>query len=191
MCDDCQTYAHFLGRAHVLLDAHGGTDLSYATQARIAISQGHEQLRAVRLRDGGMLRVYTACCHTPLAHVPFAKLAFVGIPHLALRFDPSTGTRDEVLGPLVYKLVARYSRGEPPHGAHLGTPLHLTLRGLWRMLWNTARGEQAPSPFHDSATGAPLMATTILSAEECERLRANVPSPAARATTGRFARSCS
>jgi hypothetical protein len=73
----------------------------------------------------------------------------------------------------------------------VGTPLYLSLRGLWGMLWNTARGEQAPSPFHDAATGAPLMRTTILSAEERERLRVNVPHPAVRATAGGFARSCS
>src|SRR5688572_9314938 len=82
MCDDCQIYAHYLRRADVILDSHGGTDLSYATQARISILKGREQLQTVRLSATGILRVYAGCCRTPVAHVPSPKLAFVGIPHL-------------------------------------------------------------------------------------------------------------
>src|SRR5688572_11419007 len=49
MCDDCQVYAEYLGRADEILDRHGGTDLSYATQNRVQVVEGHEQLRGVRL----------------------------------------------------------------------------------------------------------------------------------------------
>src|SRR5688572_15115771 len=85
MCDDCQVYAHYLGRAAEILDAHGGTDLSYAVQSRVELQAGQELLRAVRLSQAGLLRVYAGCCRTPVAHVPSPQLAFVGIPHLFMR----------------------------------------------------------------------------------------------------------
>jgi hypothetical protein len=37
--------------------------------------------------QAAILRVYTACCGTPVAHVPSAKMAFVGIPHLFMRAE--------------------------------------------------------------------------------------------------------
>jgi hypothetical protein len=59
-CDDCQSFAHFLGRADDVLDAHGGTDVFSMTLAHLEITEGADQLACVRLTAGGMFRWYTA-----------------------------------------------------------------------------------------------------------------------------------
>lgn len=174
MCDDCQLYAHYLGRAGELLDAHGGTDLSYATQSQLCIATGHEQLRAVRLYATGVLRVYAGCCRTPVAHVPSPRMAFVGLPHLFLRCEHGGASRDALLGPLVRRFQGRYGRGELPPGSHLGTPLSPRLRALGRVAWDTARGRHRPSPFHPTASLAPLLEPVVLSDGERAELRARL-----------------
>jgi hypothetical protein len=173
MCDDCQVYAHYLGREAEILDVHGGTDLSYATQSRITIAHGREQLRAVRLRANGMLRVYAGCCRTPVAHVPSPRLAFVGIPHSFLRC--AAAERDALLGPLRRRLQARFCRGEMPEGAHPGTPAGLFARSMLRVAWDTACRRHQPSPFHAAGSNAPLVVPTVLSESELEALRAHLP----------------
>ena len=171
MCDDCQVYAEYLGRAHELLDAHGGTELSYATQSRVEIATGRERLRAVRLYAKGILRVYAECCNTPVAHVPSATMAFVGIPHLFMRGGPGGLTRDAVLGPRVYRFQARYCRGAMPEGSHPATPLGPAARAMLSVAWDSLCGRHRPSAFHDAASGEPLMPVTVLSSTEWARLR--------------------
>lgn len=187
MCDDCQLYAHFLDRLDIL-DAAGGTDLSYATQARVRITDGLHLLRSVRLSSTGILRVYTACCSTPVAHVPSPKLAFVGIPHAFTRFQ--LFTRDEALGPLRLRLQGRFCRGELPAGAHLATPAHLRLRASLRILWDSVRRQHIPSPFHVGPRLLPVSEPRVLSPLEVARLREYLPTPTVRAVP-RFAKSCS
>ena len=171
MCDDCQAYAQYLGRTGDILDAHGGTDLSYATQARVEMSTGRELLAAVRLHAKGILRVYASCCKTPVAHVPSPKLAFVGIPHLFMQRGPRGETRDEMLGPLVHRLQARFCRGEMPSGAHPGTPVGLLAAATLTVVWESLCGRQKPSTFHHAQSGEPIVQPTVLSAPELARLR--------------------
>lgn len=171
MCDDCQVYAQYLGRSHDILDAHGGTDVSYATQNRVEILRGREHLHAVRLYATGILRVYAGCCRTPVAHVPSAKMAFVGIPHLFTRQGPEGMTRGALFGPLVHRLQGRFCRGELPSGAHRGTPIALSAPAMARVAWDSLRGRQRPSAFHETASGIPTMPITVLSAADLARLR--------------------
>jgi hypothetical protein len=178
LCDDCQIYAHYLGRAAEMLDAYGGTDLSYTIQSRIELRAGQELLRAVRLSQAGLLRVYAGCCRTPVAHVPSPKLAFVGIPHLFMRCGADPASRDALLGPLVRRFQGRFGRAPLPAGAHLGTPVGPSVQALGRAVWHTACGRHQPSPFHAPASAggalAPAMATTVLSASEKGALRARL-----------------
>lgn len=171
MCDDCQAYAEFLGRAAEILDAHGGTDLSYATQSRFEILTGRDQLRGVRLFAAGILRVYTECCRTPVAHVPSTKMAFVGIPHLFMRGGAAGVTRDDLLGPLVLHLQGRYCRGEMPSGAHTGTPAGPWAKAMVQVVGDSLRGRQWPSAFHDQASHEPTMPVSVLSEAARERFR--------------------
>jgi hypothetical protein len=189
MCDDCQLYAQFLGRLDIL-DASGGTDLSYATQARVRITDGSQLLRAVRLSSTGILRVYTACCSTPVAHVPSPRIAFVGIPHAFTRFQFQSFTRDQAFGPLIHKLQGRFCRGELPPGAHFSTPVHLQLRASLRILWDSVRRQHIPSPFHVGTPLLPVVEPRVLSPLEVARLREYLPTPTAPAAP-RFARGCS
>ena len=174
MCDDCQVYARYLRRSGEILDTHGGTDLSYATQSRVSISTGRDHLRAVQLRETGMLRVYAGCCRTPVAHVPSPKIAFVGIPHLFMRCGAGPESRDAILGPLVRRFQGRYCRGEMPEGAHPGTPLGPWARAMMSVAWDTACHRERPSPFHETGSRAPVMVPTVLSASELEELRSHL-----------------
>jgi hypothetical protein len=172
MCDDCQVYAEYLGRAHDILDAHGGTDLSYATQDRVEILTGREHLRAVRLYVKGILRVYAGCCRTPVAHVPSAKIAFVGIPHLFMRQGPEGVTRDAILGPLVRRFQGRYCRNEMPEGAHPGTPPGPWAKAMVQVFWDSLCGRQKPSAFHNATSDEPTLPVTLLSSEDWDHIRA-------------------
>ena len=171
MCDDCQAYAEYLGRADEILDRHGGADVSYATQDRVEIASGREQLRGLRLYPAGILRVYTACCRTPVAHVPSAKMAFVGIPHLFMRSTTGSVSRDAALGPLVVRLQGRSCRGEMPAGAHRGTPAGPWAKAMLQVAWDSMRGRQRPSAFHEATTNLPTVPVTVLSEEKLQRLR--------------------
>lgn len=51
ICDDCQVYARYLRRGSEVLDAHGGTELIYATQNRFSLSTGRERLLSSRELD--------------------------------------------------------------------------------------------------------------------------------------------
>lgn len=181
MCDDCQSYAHFLGSADTLLDAHGGTELSYATQSRVTIERGLERLQAVKLSEKGMLRFHASCCRTPVANVPHPKMAFVGIPRPFMQHDAVL--RDEVLGQLCRRFQGRFGRGELPKGAHLGTPVFPWLAAMIAVTWDSLTGKHSPSPFHD-ASGNPVVAPRTLTPTEREALRASLPKRDARLLRG-------
>ena len=184
MCDDCQLYAHCLGRTSAILDRHGGTELSYTTQCRIALTAGQDQLRAVRLYRTGILRVYADCCRTPIAHIPSPHFAFVALVHTCMHTEAGE-SRDMTLGPLVHRLQARYCRGEMPDGAHPGTPVSLSARAMLSVLQDTWRREHRPSPFHEPTSATPTMPTRVLTPLELQALRAELPTRRATTPTAR------
>ena len=55
-CADCQVFAKYLGHSDDILDARGGTEIVQIAQPRLALSQGQEQLAAVRLSKNGLLQ---------------------------------------------------------------------------------------------------------------------------------------
>src|SRR5713226_4481912 len=82
MCDDCQAYAHFLGRAKEILDDNGGTDVFPVTPSNLKITHGIENLKCLRLTDKGMIRWYAGCCKTPIANsMPSPRAPFAGVIH--------------------------------------------------------------------------------------------------------------
>lgn len=163
LCDDCQTYAQFLGRGAEILDVFGGTDLSYATPSQVRLEHGHEQLACVRLRAKGLLRWYARCCNTPLLHTTSSpRIAFVGIPHLALHPADAAPRRDRDLGPLRVRLQARFAKAAPPPGAHEGVPFARLAASRARILWDSLCLRHAPSPVFDPA-GDPIALPLVLS----------------------------
>jgi hypothetical protein len=170
-CDDCQAYAHFLGRASDILDASGGTDIFTARPSQLEITIGHENLKCVRLTPKGMYRWYTDCCNTPIANsMAWPKMPFAGVVHSILDYAASGTKRDEALGPIRARVQGKYGKPPLPPGTHATAPLWVvfeTLVFLWKGFW--AKQHQ-PSPFFH-ADGRPRARPRVLTLSEREALR--------------------
>src|SRR5215813_363473 len=77
-CDDCQAFAHHLGRAE-LLDAHGGSDIVQVAPASLTFEKGAARIAGLRLSAKGLYRFYSECCKTPLGNSISTAVPFVGI----------------------------------------------------------------------------------------------------------------
>src|ERR1700749_4424307 len=74
-CDDCQAYAHQIGRAD-LLNAKGGSDIVQFAPANLAFTQGQHRMVGVRLKPNGLYRWYANCCNTPVGNTLTPRLPF-------------------------------------------------------------------------------------------------------------------
>lgn len=162
-CDDCQSYAWFLGDAGRILDAHGGTAIFQTSPARVEITQGAERLACVRLREGGLLRWYADCCRSPIGNT----LASGALPFVGLFQDRLDGPLDELLGPSRGGVHGRFAKGDRSRlDAADRAPLGLILRFLRLALGARLRGDQRRSPFFDPRSGAPIVEPQVLSPDE-------------------------
>ena len=168
-CDDCQSFIHYLGNAKQILDAHGGSDIFQTSPARLEISQGEEQLACMRLRPGGLVRWYTSCCKSPIGNtLATRQVAFVGLIH---SFADQGGDGDKALGPVRWKVAARFAKGDRAElQAHDRAPVAFILRFMWIILTSRLRGDHKRSPFFDAASGNLRAQPTVLSAEELARV---------------------
>lgn len=180
-CDDCQSFAHFLGRARDILDEHGGTEVFQTTPALLEITSGAERLASMRLTPKGLLRWYTSCCRTPIGNTLASDtLPFVGLIRACLAADDATLER--TLGPIRYRSMGRFAKGDTLGlRIHERVPLGLIAR-IFRILTAAKlRGDRRRSPFFDPASGKPVASPIVLSADELrevERARdAEPPSP--------------
>ena len=95
-CNDCQAFAHYLGRVDQMLEAQGGTEIIGIHPNRIRITKGAEKLACVRLSDDGMRRWFTSCCNTPVANThPQNFLPFAGV-HRSVLVLPNQNSLGEV-----------------------------------------------------------------------------------------------
>ena len=171
MCDDCQTYAHHLGRADDILDSAGGTDVYQTTPSRVVIETGHEHLRCLRLSPKGLLRWYAGCCNTPIANaLNLPKLPFAGVIHCAVDHEAQGQGRDEVLGPPRAHTQGRYGHAPLPPGSYARAPFGLIVRSLRVLASARLRGEHQPSPFFD-ADGQLVVTPEVLSLERRNAMR--------------------
>ena len=163
-CDDCQAFAHRLGRAD-LLDAQGGTDLVQIAPASLAFEAGEEHIVGLRLSPKGLYRWHTSCCNTPLGNTVGPAIPFVGI--VAQAFDHDGQTADDVFGRPIGKILGKFAVGTPPEGS---TRLNLRLlrRAIGKVLGWKIGGKAWPHPFFDRATRAPSRPVTIVSPAERE-----------------------
>jgi len=169
-CDDCQAFAHFLGGADRILDAHGGTEIFQMSPARIEITQGADRLACMSLR-GRLFRWYTSCCRTPIGNtLPTHRLPFVGLVVAGIANANGGSSRDDVLGPIRARIFGRFARSRSGDrsklDAHDGTPLGMVLGFMLVLLAARLRGDHRRSPFFDAATGAPVATPYVLSPEE-------------------------
>ncbi|MNK84879.1 hypothetical protein D3C87_1047400 [compost metagenome] len=164
LCDDCQAYAHYLGRAQEVLDANGGTDIFPVAPANLKITQGIENLKGCRLSDKGMYRWYAGCCKTPIGNTPAsAKSIYVGV---------SVGIIDSsMIGPISVRVQGKFGIGPLPAGTVQMISLPFMFRMIRFMLGAALKKQHSPSPFVDSSTGRLRAEPSILSSSEREVLR--------------------
>ena len=166
-CDDCQAFAHQLGRAD-LLTAKGGSDIVQVAPASLTFVKGQDRIAGVRLTPKGLFRYHTTCCNTPVGNTFSPAIPFVGI--LAQAFDTERQRADQVFGTPVGAIFGKCAIGEPPAGS-TGLNLPLMLRAIAKLLGWRLGGRSWPHPFFRPNTREPIFPLTVLSPERHEALR--------------------
>jgi hypothetical protein len=166
-CDDCQAFAHHLGRAD-LLDAHGGSDIVQVAPASLALTQGHASIRGVRLTPTGLHRWYAGCCNTPLGNVVSTAIPFVGIVTAA--FAAAGQAPDRHFGTPRGAIKGEYAIGAPPPGSR-GVGVALMIRSIAKVVGWRIGGKAWPHPFFDRASGRALYPVAVLSQAQRDALR--------------------
>lgn len=184
-CNDCQSFAHFLGRADEILDANGGSDIFQMSPARLVIREGADQLACMRLTPKGLLRWYARCCRTPIGNtLATPNVPFVG--WIQLHSDAGRG-REEALGPVRARVNVGSARGERSRlGSGGRSTLPVLLRFAGVVLAARLRSDHKASPFFDPRTGAPRAIPQILTAQELrdiERVRDGAPPSTTRGSS--------
>jgi hypothetical protein len=172
LCDDCQAYAHYLGRAQDVLDANGGTDIFPIAPANIKITQGIENLKGCRLSDKGMYRWYAGCCKTPIGNtLASTKTPYVGVCSVIMNYPADNRLRDSELGPVSFRLHGRFGIGP----LFPGTLQKASLPVVWSMIrfmtGSILKRQHSPSPFVNPSTGQLRAEPYILTSAEREALR--------------------
>lgn len=172
-CDDCQAFAHHLGRAD-LLDPQGGSDIVQVAPASVVFDRGADRIVGLRLTPKGLHRWYASCCRTPLGNTLGPAVPFVGI--VAGAFEAP----DAVFGEPSARILGKFAVGTPPEGSTRPSP-RLLARAIWLVLGWKLGGQTWPHPFFDRVTRAPSRPLTTLSPVEREALRPLCgPHPTAR-----------
>jgi hypothetical protein len=166
-CDDCQAYAHQLGRAD-LLDSHGGSDIVQVAPASLTFVQGQDRIAAVRLSPKGLYRWYARCCNTPVGNTVSPSIPFVGL--VAQTFARDGQTPDQLFGRPVGAILGKFASSDVPKEVQ-GVSFGLLLRALRMVLSWRLGGNVWPHPFFDRATRQPIYPVTVLTREQREALR--------------------
>lgn len=175
-CDDCQAYAHQLGRAD-LLNAKGGSDIVQFAPNTLRFTRGQGRIVGLRLTPKGLYRWYATCCNTPVGNTLGPAVPFVGIP--VQSFD--TARPDEAFGEPKCEIFGKFAVGEPPPGS-TGMNLSIMLRAVGKVIGWRLGGKTWPHPFFTRETRAPTYPLTVISRERREALRVLCgPHPTARA----------
>ena len=177
-CDDCQAFAHQIGRAD-LLNSQGGSDIIQFAPASLTFLQGQHRIVGLRLTPKGLFRWYASCCNPPVGNTLTPAIPFVGI--VAQGFDHETHRAEDAFGRPGGAILGKYAVGEPPAGS-TGLNLSVILRAVGKVLGWRLRGKAWPHPFFGKGEGEPVYPFTVLSREEREALRPLCgPHPAAEA----------
>jgi len=166
-CDDCQAFAHQLGRAD-LLNAQGGSDIVQVAPASLTFIKGQDRIAGLRLSPKGLFRWHTTCCSTPVGNTLGPAIPFVGLT--AQTFEGGTRTADAVFGPPIGAILGKYAIGKAPAGS-TGINLTVLLRAITRVLGWRLRGRAWPHPFFQPKTREPIYPLKVLSQEQREALR--------------------
>ena len=178
-CEDCQTFAAFLGSSPGP-DAFGGTAIFQLPPAQVSLESGTDALACVRLSSKGMYRWYASCCRTPLANTLGPGVPFVGLVLSCLAPEETPRSTEALLGPPV-RVEGRSARSSAPAGTHAGVPAGFLLKAAVRLLKWKLSGRATPSPFFIG--GVPRVAPLVLAPAERERLRSSTRAPSWHAPT--------
>ncbi len=166
-CDDCQAFAHYLGRSDVL-DACGGSDVVQVAPAALVFDRGAEKIVGMRLTAKGLYRFHTACCKTPMGNTLAPQIPFVGL--VVQVFGKDAAATDALFGKASARVFGKFALGAVPDatpGLHAWTGLRFIARILgWRI-----GGKASPNPYFDRATKRAWRPITVLSHGEREALR--------------------
>ncbi|UTW44163.1 hypothetical protein KFE80_07030 [bacterium SCSIO 12696] len=142
-CSHCQQFMKQLDK-QTWLDSNGGSSIFQLAPCRLAITQGSDQLRCLRLTPKGPLRWYTACCHSPVANAFSASMPLVG---LITSFIASEAERQE-LGQVKYFVQGQDAIGTPPHPEVAPKfPGKLIRKIMRQALIGKICGRHKPNPF--------------------------------------------
>jgi hypothetical protein len=166
-CDDCQAFAHQLGRAD-LLNAQGGTDVVQVAPAALSFVQGQHRIVGLRLTPKGLFRWHTSCCNTPVGNTFGPAIPFVGI--VVQVFDAGPQRPDQVFGAPIGAILGKYAIGKAPAGS-TGINLSVVLPAISKVLGWRLRGRTWPHPFFQPKTREPIYPLTVLPPEQREALR--------------------
>lgn len=163
-CNDCQAFAHYLGREKQILDDHAGTHVYQMDSSKFTISKGQDKLACVTVTGGPLLRWYCVSCKTPIANT----LSSTRFPFLSLilsAFDQ--GKTNAVLGSGVEHVSIPSGAGDPGK-VRTANMSSMLWQLLVRMIKARFNPELKKSPLFDDDTGKPLAAPIKL--EKAERL---------------------
>jgi len=166
-CKDCQAFAHFLKSAETVLDVAGGTEIIQTSPQNLTFTDGIKHLACMRLSEKGMVRWYASCCNTPIGNTTASgKIAFVGLIHNSLESDGRSLAN--AFGPITTVFNGQSAVGEVKPKT-VGAVMAIT-RVVSMIVKARLSGRYKQTPFFDSVTDMPVVAPTILSADERQLL---------------------
>lgn len=173
-CIDCQTFSHYLGVNERVLDENGGTEIYQTSPSKIKFTKGKEHLKCLRLSPKGTSRWFASCCNTPIANTIALDKNFAGV--ILDSVDFSKIDKTETLGPIKYRVMAKYSRGTVPKGSHQGFPKPLVLKMIVKLTLGKLLKSYLPNPFFNEETGKHITEPIILAKEERSEIRGKISS---------------
>ncbi|WP_412463135.1 DUF6151 family protein [Halobacteriovorax sp. RT-2-6] len=169
-CDDCQTYAQYLGRKD-LLDKFDGTELFQTAPRYIKITKGQEHLSCLRLSPKGLYRWYAGCCNFPMVNTLGAKIPFNGLVCAFVTGDKSA------LGDIQSYNMMKFSSLKSSEWPKNGFEKFSKLAGLFilkLLSLGTILRLTKPNSFFDLDSGLPKVEPQILSKEERDYTRSKI-----------------
>lgn len=171
-CNDCQAFAHFLGKAADVLDDMGGTDVIATNPKFVTFSQGLGSLACMSLSERGMLRWYANCCNTPIGNTSRSfKMAHVGLIHSCLEHDASKSLESS-FGPVRMLANTKNAKGNP--GSMVLSTTASVIRFLISLVRARIDGSYKLTPFFDPEQGTPVRVPKVLTGTERDQVMSTV-----------------
>ncbi|MEO1028694.1 MAG: DUF6151 family protein [Pseudomonadota bacterium] len=166
-CEDCQSFAHYLGDASTVLDERGGTEV-FQTQPRfLEFTSGIDQLAAMRLSNRGPIRWYAKCCNSPIGNsVPTRAVAFTG---LITRPGQLSAADDTAIGGEKIAIFPDLAKGGPDPALKQTSMAWLVIKNIFVAAGAFLMGRHKKTPFFTD-DGRPIVDPEILNDDEREAL---------------------